>query len=370
VSPPHGRARAPSAKIDGVPDTGPGGELVRRYQQEVVGPLLARHRPDLRYAAGRLGSGSDVLGFDDRLSRDHDWGLRLTLLVDDDRIAGDVDELLAERLPESFAGHPVRFSTTWDPAATHKVHTASVTTFVASRLGLDPARLDDPSAWLALTGQSVLEVTAGPVFRDDVGQLTLVRNRLAWYPDDVWLYVVASGWQRLGQELPMVGRCGDLGDDLGSRIIAGRLARDVMHLGCLIERAWPPYPKWLGHRFGQLPVATTAGPALAAALTASGWRQREAALAEAATVLHDRQRTTGLPAVAEPIIAFWDRPYRTVNGDLVAALAAAIGDRTVASLPLGIGSVEQWVDSVDVLARPERRVAAAALWREGPASAR
>jgi hypothetical protein len=35
------------------------------------------------YAVGRLGSGSDVLGFDDAISRDHDWGCRLTLLVDE-----------------------------------------------------------------------------------------------------------------------------------------------------------------------------------------------------------------------------------------------------------------------------------------------
>jgi len=59
----------------------PGAELAAAFHREVVGPLLARELPRLRYAAARLGSGSDVLGLDDAMSRDHDWGCRLTLLV-------------------------------------------------------------------------------------------------------------------------------------------------------------------------------------------------------------------------------------------------------------------------------------------------
>ena len=83
--------------------------------------------PGLRYAAGRLGSGSDVLGFDDAMSRDHDWGCRLTLLVDEgDRAAVPQVSLLLEReLPESYQGLPVRFPLTWDPAVSHKVEIAT-----------------------------------------------------------------------------------------------------------------------------------------------------------------------------------------------------------------------------------------------------
>jgi hypothetical protein len=60
-----------------------GAELARRFHADVVAPLLAKALPGLGYAAGRLGSGSDVLGLDDATSRDHDWGCRLTLLVDE-----------------------------------------------------------------------------------------------------------------------------------------------------------------------------------------------------------------------------------------------------------------------------------------------
>lgn len=51
---------------------GGGTELVRSYYEQVVAPLLAARWPGLPHAAGRLGSGSDVLGLDDAMSRDHD----------------------------------------------------------------------------------------------------------------------------------------------------------------------------------------------------------------------------------------------------------------------------------------------------------
>jgi hypothetical protein len=52
----------------------------------------------------------------------------------------------------------------------------------------------------------------------------------------VWLYVLASDWAKLGQELPFIGRAGSRGDDLGSRVITARLTRVSMHLGFMLER--------------------------------------------------------------------------------------------------------------------------------------
>ena len=105
-----------------------GAELARRFFTEVVEPLLSQRAPGLRYAAARLGSGSDVLGLDDGMSRDHDWGCRLTLLVDeDDRDqVPRISRLLDEGLPERFGEFPVRFPVTWDPSVSHQVEVATV----------------------------------------------------------------------------------------------------------------------------------------------------------------------------------------------------------------------------------------------------
>jgi Domain of unknown function (DUF4037) len=253
----------------------PGNELARRFHADVVEPLLTGAVPGLRYAAARLGSGSDVLGFDDAMSRDHDWGCRLTLLVDgpDGDAVPQICLLLERELPESYRGFPVRFPVTWDPSRTHKIEVATVAGFAASRLGVDPVAGLSAVDWLILTGQSVLEVTAGPVFADRTADLARVRAMLRWYPPDIERHVLAAGWQRLSQEMPMVGRTAERGDELGSRLLSARLADDLMWLAFALSRQWPPYAKWRGTAFQSLAVAADLGGPLARSRGGSGLAQ-------------------------------------------------------------------------------------------------
>jgi hypothetical protein len=101
-----------------------GAEVSRGFFAGAVHPLLSRTVPGLKYAAARLGSGSVVLGVDDAMSRDHDWGCRLTLLLDaEDRDqVPRISRILEEGLPERFGEFPVRFPVTWDASVTHRYH--------------------------------------------------------------------------------------------------------------------------------------------------------------------------------------------------------------------------------------------------------
>ena len=347
-----------------------GAELARGFFAGAVAPLLSRAMPGLRYAAARLGSGSDVLGLDDAMSRDHDWGCRLTLLVDAE--AGDqvprIRRLLEDELPERFGEFPVRFPVTWDSSVSHKVDVATVAGFAASRLGTDPTQGMSVLDWLTVTGQSVLEVTAGPVFTDRTRTLAPARALLAWYPPDVERYVLAAGWQRLCQLMPIMGRAAESGDELGSRLLSAGLAADVVSLAFLLSRRWAPYPKWRGTLFRALPVAARLGPLLGA-VAAPGWREREDVLAAACEVLLDVQRERGHPAPAAAVIPFFSRPYRTVDGAVPEGLLAGIADPDVARLPL-VGSVEQWADSTDVLSSPGHRADLQAAYRAWAAATR
>ncbi|MET4640065.1 DUF4037 domain-containing protein [Mycetocola sp. 2940] len=334
-----------------------GTDLARGYYTDVVAPLLDSRWPGLPHAAGRLGSGSDVLGLDDEMSRDHDFGLRLTLLVAAD-VVEPVRAHLADHLPPEYRGHPTRFATTWDPLPAPQVDVSTAEHFVFSRLGVEAGDLAIAD-WLSLTGQAVLEVTAGEVFADSAGALRRLRDTLAWYPDDLWRYVLAADWARIGQELPFVGRTAVRGDDTGSRLIAARIANAIMRLGFLLERRWPPYPKWLGTRFSALPRAGAAAPALDRALTADSWQEREGFLAEALTMMHELQRDVGLPTADPAVSPFYDRPFLGL-GTVSQELLASVTDERVRALPSGVGAIEQWSDNVDVLTSPTRRRAAVA----------
>ncbi|MCP3990090.1 MAG: DUF4037 domain-containing protein [Actinomycetia bacterium] len=320
--------------------------------------------PGVGYLAARLGSGSDVLGYDDGRSADHDFGCRLTILVDKEHanVIEPVDDVLQRHLPQTFAGYPVRFAVSWDERAHHRVEIATVDGFAQSRLGVPCDRPLTAVDWLCVTGQSVLETVAGPVFADDTAGYGRLRHRLLWYPDDVWRYVLGAAWARLEQELPFVGRTGDVGDDVGSRLVAARLARDICHLAFLLERSWSPYPKWMGSALGAL----TAGPAvierLSAALGARHWPEREAGLCAAIEALADRQRAVGLPTADAVITTFFDRPYRAVDRETQVLLANGVDNETLRRLPPGLGSIEQWCDNVDLLSDPARRDATRAVY--------
>jgi len=217
--------------------------------------------------------------------------------------------------------------------------------------------------WLSVPGQSVLEVIAGPVFTDQTRTLAPVRTLLAWYPADVERYVLAAGWQRLCQSLPMMGRTAEAGDELSSRLLSAGLAGDLLWLAFALSRRWAPYAKWRGTAFRSLPVAAQLGPLLDASVAAAGWRERENALATACELVLGIQRERGLPAPAFAVIPFFDRPYRTVDDAVPDGLLGAITDPDVTRLPPMVGSIEQWVDSTDVLSSPGRRVALQRAYR-------
>lgn len=335
------------------------------FHTEAVAPVLARDFPRLHYAAGRLGSGSDVLGLDDAMSRDHDWGCRLTLLVDqaDAAVVPLIRDRLAAELPPTWRDLPVRFATTWDSSESHQVEVATVRDFARSRLALDPLAELTAVDWLMLTGQGVLEVTAGPMFSDQTAELTRVREMLRWYPAEVDRYVLAAGWMTVSYRLPMHGRAADRGDEAGARVIAGAITGSLLRLALLAYRRWPPYEKWLGTAARGLPDGATLAGHLTAATSAPRRADREEAMAAAAEAILDVQRDRGVPVPRPAFSQFWNRPYPHVNPSIIRGLRAGIKDPDLTRLPDDLGSIEQWCGDVEVLARPERRIALAAAYR-------
>ncbi len=336
----------------------PGTELAARYYQEVVGPLLDQHAPGLRHAAALIGWGSEVLGFDSPRSTDHNWGPRCQIFLgeqDMDR-AGQVAAMLEDRLPATFSGWPTRFidATTADTAPRHWVEVAGIGAWLTGRLGFDPRAgvgLDD---WLASPTQLLAEITGGAVFSDALAAgsgLHAARAALRWYPDDVWRYVLACQWARIGQEEAFPGRCAEAGDDLGSAILAARLSRDVMRLMLLMHRAYPPYSKWLGSAFARLP-GLNAGlrPALLGAVTARSWPEREQNLCAAYEEVAALHNGLGLSAEVDGSVRpYFDRPFLVIGAErFAAALRESIADDEIRRLPAA-GAVDEFVDSTDAL---------------------
>ncbi|MFI1803325.1 DUF4037 domain-containing protein [Streptomyces californicus] len=362
----------------------PGLELSRILYEEAVRPVLDAECPGLRYAAARVGAGSEVLGFDTARSADHEWGPRLDLFLEpaDAAAHGErIHRLLAERLPKDVRGWPTHFRHA-DPAdpvghmeptegpVHHRVAVRDVGGWGHEHLGIRvPRTAGEGEAhgravageglgmtardWLALPQQRLAEATGGAVFHDGVGALTRVRRELAWYPDEVWRYLLACQWQRISQEEAFVGRCAEVGDELGSAVVAGRLVRDLMRLCLLLARRYPPYSKWLGSAFARLPEAAGLLPTLRGAVTATDHAVRERRLGDAYEAVGALQNRSGLAEEVDPgRRPYHSRPFQVLHAERFAhALARTLTDPELRGRPL-TGSVDQWADSTDFLARP------------------
>ncbi|SCL72692.1 DUF4037 domain-containing protein [Micromonospora peucetia] len=345
--------------------------LARRFHDEALAPILRRRLPGLRYAAGLLDGGSELLGLDTSRSTDHDWGPRGQLFVaaSDAAWIPHLRAVLDADLPAEFLGWPARFTGEGrlgvaDRAGSrHGVTIHELGGWWRDRLGFDPAAGVSTADWLATPTQRLAEVTGGEVFHDGLGgALSGARATLAWYPDDVWRHVLAAAWTRVAQAEHLPGRCAETGDDLGSRVVTAGLARDLMRLGLLLHRHWPPYDKWLGTLFARLPGAAPLVASLADALGPGDWPSREDGLVRALEALAAWTDDTRLaaPVRARPR-PFHRRPFLVLDaGRIASALCAAITDPALRERP-PVGAVDQYVGSVDVLthARRVRRVAAA-----------
>lgn len=295
-------------------------ELSRQFYQEAVRPILDASFPGLPHSAALLGRGSEVLGFDDEMSEDHDWKPRVLLFLreeDSGRHGDAMGAALRRGLPSTFQGHQTD----------HAIHT--LRGYFLERLDVDIDGELEARDWLTFAEQQLRTITAGAVYHDDVG-LQAVRDRLAYYPHDVWLYLLAAGWWRIHPEANLVGRAGSVGDELGSALIGSRLVHDLMRLCFLMERQYAPYSKWFGTAFSRLACAADLSPVLWQALQAQTWPERENALLaayEKVTAMHNALRIT--PVVSTQVQQLWNRPFKVLWGDFPGALHAQIQDPKV-----------------------------------------
>ena len=343
----------------------PGLKLCKLFYQKEVRPILNRDFPNLRHSAALIGWGSEVLGFDTALSRDHHWGPRVLLFLSDQeypKLRDRISRSLSSNLPYEFMGYSTNFS---EPEpngvrhpikiksgpVNHMVTTFTLKSFFEARLGFDPAEKIEVTDWLTVPQQRLLEVVSGEVYHDGLGQLRDIRAKLRFYPKDVWLYMLAAQWTRVSQEEAFVGRAGDAGDELGSRVLAGGMVSELMKLAFLLEKQYTPYSKWLGTAFNKLEIAAKLGPVLQEVLAAKTWKARQKKLGQAYSIVASRHNalriTKPLPT---RVTKYFDRPYLVIHGDAFASsIRTAIKDPEVKRLPANIGSIDQFTDSHEVI---------------------
>lgn len=338
-------------------------DLARAYYRQLIAPFLTERLPHIGecHAAGLLGWGSDVLGNDDELSRDHEWGPRCVLFLPNHlaHLERETYEALDQALPAEFAGYPTRFVPSPEdpwvrvPSATGQgsVHIEVTTAEAYCRRNLGVVLPGSDLAWLSIPEHRLLELTGGELFYDGVGELTALRAHYArYYPRDVWYYRLAYAWQALGWDVDLIGLCARRGDMLSAWQARGMSVLRVMKLTFLLNRRYgPAYIKWLGREFGKLPhLARELGPLLERCEGEPRLERVPAMLEEVCRLLLRFQEHAGSAPMSDDAPYPFARGFFGLNCQKVADRIRAAIAGELRQLPL-IGALDQWVGNYDLL---------------------
>lgn len=233
-----------------------GMELSRLYYEEVCKPAIEKEAGELteRTAVGLVGEGSECYGYDDEISRDHDFGPSCCFWLTKEvyrTYGGKLREIL-DSLPKSFMSFPALKMSEWGGGRRGVLNTESFyRKFTGKENG--PETLDE---WRMIPETNLSIVTNGSVFSDPLGEFTKIRNRLLeYYPEDIRLDKIASRCMKIAQSGQYnLGRCLKRGEFVAARIAEAEFINESIYMIYLLNKKYMPFYKWMHKDMQFLPI--------------------------------------------------------------------------------------------------------------------
>ncbi len=241
-------------------------DIAREYYLTHGKPMLEREFPDVidRIAVGLAGEGSECLGFDDELSRDHDFepGFCLWITKEDERKFGFRLERAYAKLPGEFMGLKRE---KLSPVGGNRHGVITVEDFYNRFLGA-PSAPDTVERWLYTPSASLSAASGGQVFRDDLGIFSAVRNTLlAGYPEDIRRKKLAGHTVFMAQAGQYnYPRCLLRGENGAAQLSVFEFVKHTISVIYLLNNHYEPFYKWAYRGLSALPVLGHIGEALIA----------------------------------------------------------------------------------------------------------
>ena len=231
-------------------------ELARAYWEQYGEPMLREGFPELlpHVAAGLFGSGSECFGFDDEISRDHDFepGFMLLLPGEDavDRRSAFLLERAYAKLPDAFMGLT---RSRMQPVGGPRRGVIRAADFFMEKTGSADGVLT-VGQWLSLPEYALAEAVNGALFYDGPGGVTAIRERLSAYPGDIRRKKLAGHILLMGQAGQYnYPRCLKHGEKGAAQLAAIEFARHAMSAVFLLNGVYQPYYKWALRAMRALP---------------------------------------------------------------------------------------------------------------------
>lgn len=224
-------------------------ELSQKYYETCGKPMMEEQFPEIidQTAAGLVGYGSECLGFDDEISRDHDFGPSFCIWLPEEtyRQYGAAMQAAYNALPKTFLGFSERVE---QEQGKGRVGVLCLEDFYRGILGRETVPVTD-AEWLMIPEEALATAVSGRVFEDRFGQFCAVREGLlAYYPETVWRRKLADALAKAAQAGQYnFARAMRRGERVAAELALSEFVRESMRLVYLLNRTYAPFYKWM-HR--------------------------------------------------------------------------------------------------------------------------
>lgn len=222
-------------------------QLAESFYETYGKALLTERFPELmgKISVALIGAGSECLGYDDDLSRDHDFTPDFCIFLPGEDVISRREAFLLERayssLPKEYQGVK---RAVLSPVGGNRRGVLRLSEFLTDKLGVPDGKLS-AEQWLRLPSQYLLEVTDGRVFYDGSGELTRIRKALAGYPEDIRKKRLAGHLLMMAQAGSYnLFRCLRHGEKGAAQLALNEFVQEALEVFFLLENRYLPYYKW------------------------------------------------------------------------------------------------------------------------------
>ena len=229
-------------------------ELAKKYFEEAGAPALQEAFPELfnRMAVGLAGEGSECFGFDDEISRDHDWGAAFCIWLDreDYEKFGAAVQKVYNSLPTEIEGFPRRVSSS---TAQGRDGVLCIQDWYRKYTGC-PAGPQTLAEWRRVPEAFLATATNGEVFHDPSGRFSAIREHLlSYYPEDIRIKKIAARAAAMAQAGQYnFGRCVQRREYLAAELAKVEFLKAALSMVHLLNKRYAPFYKWMARSAKQM----------------------------------------------------------------------------------------------------------------------
>lgn len=239
-------------------------ELAEKYYEAYGRQMLDDQFADMKgqTAAGLVGYGSECLGFDDDISKDHDYGPSFCIWLPRKiyKEYGVRMQAAYDALPREFMGFAGRME---EEQGKGRVGVLCLEDFYEEMIGRSSVPQTEME-WLAIPEEMLATAVNGKVFEDNLRQFSSIRDGLMqYYPHGVWIKKIADSMAKAAQAGQYnYARAMKRGERIAAEMALTEFVKESMHLVYLLNRTYAPFYKWMHRGMQNLSTCSEIGDML------------------------------------------------------------------------------------------------------------